>query len=102
MTRFAIITIELPLDGGELEDAKVLAKVVAERGISCTIREECGNPYQIKPVGQVVDVAIEDRPEGSMGRARAQAMLRAIDADDGPWEDEDPRHYAHRKGDDDA
>lgn len=77
MSRFAVIIIELPLDGGDIEDAKILAESVRHRGIS-------DEPFDIssgafKPYGHIVDVLIEDRRPGAMGKSRAVALLREID-----------------------
>jgi hypothetical protein len=32
--RFAIVTIEMPLDGGDLEDAKILAGLIGSRTLT--------------------------------------------------------------------
>lgn len=37
--QFAVITIELPLDGGELADAKALADFIARRALTTNLHE---------------------------------------------------------------
>jgi hypothetical protein len=79
MSRFAVITIELPLDAsGTLEDAKTLATLIANTALS----QAPHDVTQFRPVGSVVVVALEDRDEGGMGHARARALLDQLDAPD--------------------
>lgn len=79
--RFAVITIELPLDGGEMEDAKTLADLIAEKALTspeqleAMDRDNLFQPHHFRPAGQVVDVRLEDRPSGVIGHARARSIM---------------------------
>lgn len=75
MTRFAVVTIEMPLDGGEIEDAQVLANIIEHRSLT---KDPARAGLFGAIYGQVVTVEIEDRDRG-MGRARATALRREID-----------------------
>jgi hypothetical protein len=65
--RFAIVTIEMPLDGGDLEDAKILAGLIGSRTL--TTDQSVIGRTQCKLYGQVINVQIEDR----VGKGRAQS-----------------------------
>jgi hypothetical protein len=66
--RFAIVTIEMPLDGGDLEDAKILAGLIGSRTLT-TDQSVIGRTPECKLYGQVINVQIEDR----VGKGRAQS-----------------------------
>jgi hypothetical protein len=69
--RFAIVTIEMPLDGGDLEDAKILAGLIGSRTLT-TDQSMIGRATALdrcKLYGQVINVQIEDR----VGKGRAQS-----------------------------
>ena len=68
MPRFAIITIELPLDGGSLDDAETLGDLIE----LLALRDVTSDGPQ--PVGRVSEVRVEDRPESDVVRA-ARAIL---------------------------
>lgn len=71
--RFAVITIELPLDGGVMEDAQVLAQLITEKALTTLGHVDLSKGF--KPVGKVVDVRLENRPPGATGHARARSIL---------------------------
>jgi hypothetical protein len=79
MPRFAMVTIELPLDGGDIEDARVLADLIASKTLTSNPEEMIGLKWS-RLCGRVANVEIEDRANGAMGRTAARRVLDLAEA----------------------
>ena len=70
MARFAVITIELPFDGGDLEDAQQLADLLSKKMLT----DDPTMMGAARLYGTVAAIEIEDRAVGTLGRARARVF----------------------------
>jgi hypothetical protein len=57
--RVGVITIEIPLDGGELEDARTLADMIARRTLTTNLHDIQRDSSLI--YGRVTDVKLANR-----------------------------------------